>query len=403
MSQLPLEGIRVADFSWVITGPYFTQWLAVMGAEVIRIESSEHTDINRRLPPFADGIMDVNRSGLWNGLNLSKKSCTLDLTKREAVETAKRIVSLSDVVVENFGYGMMERFGLGYPELRELKPDLILVSSSGFGKTGPLKAFTAYNEEFYTYAGLASITGQLGGPPAYIGGIWADHVTGTHLTIAVLAALYHRSKTGEGQYIDMAMTEAVMAQIPEAIMDYTMNQRVRSFAGNRDDTMAPHGCYPCLEEDTWIAIAIASDEDWDVFCHAMGSPQWTKDERFADGLSRWQNQDDLDRLVGEWTSTHYVSEITEILQQAGIAAGPSFTPEQVANDPHLIERGFLIAPQHLESGNKVLAGVPWKMSATLPTVDPSPLLGQHNEYVFCELLGMSDQEFAQLVAAGIIR
>ncbi len=402
MSHLPLEGYRVADFSWVIAGPYCTQWLAVMGAEVIRVESSQHTDINRRLGPYADGVAGINRSGLWNGLNISKKSCTLNLTNPKAAEIAKELVKISDVVVENFGYGMMERFGLGYSLLRELKPDLVLVSSSGLGRTGPYKTFTAYNEEFVGYAGLGSLSGYASGPPQMIGGVWADHLTGTYLATAVLAALYHRSKTGEGQYIDMSMTEVVMSQIPEGIMDYTMNQRVRGSVGNRDDVMAPHNVYPCKGEDKWVAIAISSDQEWKAFCLVIGNPGWAKEERFSDAFNRWHNQEELDRLIGDWTKTHTNFEVMEILQPAGVAAGPTLNMEEMVNTPHLKERGFYIAPDHPEVGEKVLAGFPWKLGDNLAKVEPAPTLGQDNEYVFCELLGMSDEEFATLVGEGVI-
>lgn len=402
MSHLPLQGYRVADFSWIIAAPYCTQWLALMGAEVIRVESSQHTDINRRLPPYVDGIAGLNRSGLWNGLNMGKKSCTLNLANPKATEIARRIVRISDVVVENFGYGVMERFGLGYSALRELKPDLVLVSSSGLGKTGPQKSFGAYNEEFVSYGGLASLTGYAGGPPQMIGGIWADHLTGTYLATAVLAALYHRSRTGEGQYIDMSMTEVVISQIPEAIMDYTMNQRVRGCVGNRDDSMAPHNAYPCRGEDKWVAIAISSGEEWQAFCQAMGSPPWTGEEKFSDAFKRWQNREVLDRLIGEWTRTQTNLEVMEKLQAAGIAAGPALDMEELAKNHHLKERGFFVTPDHAEVGKMVLAGVPWRLADCPPRIQASPVLGQDNDYVFRELLGMSDEEFATLVGEGVI-
>jgi len=178
-APLPLQNIRVADFSWIIAGPYGTMWLAVMGADVVRIESSTHLDINRRIPPYPDGVAGFNRSGLWNGLNFSKRSCTIDLRQRQGVELAKLIIKLSDVVVENFGYGQMAEFGLDYTDLQRVFPDKVFVSCSGLGRTGPARAYVGYNEEFFSYAGLASITGPTQGPPGMVGGIWADHLTGT--------------------------------------------------------------------------------------------------------------------------------------------------------------------------------------------------------------------------------
>ncbi|MFC1848027.1 CaiB/BaiF CoA transferase family protein [Chloroflexota bacterium] len=402
MAKLPLEGIRIADFSWVIVAPYCTQWLAIMGAEVIRIESSVHLDILRRLPPFPDGIPGTNRSGLYNSLNMSKKSCTLDLTKPRAVELAKEIVRKSDIVVEQFGYGMMEKIGLGYDVLKELKEGLILVSASGLGRSGPECDFGAYNEEFLAYSGLASITGYEGGPPEMTGGVWADYQTGTHLTLAILSALYHRSKTGKGQYIDIAMAESVMSQMPEAIMDHVMNGRKRGPSGNKDDMAAPHGCYPCSGDDKWVAIAVSTDEEWHSFCDAVGKPEWISDPRFSDFPERWKHQEEMDKSIAEWTKKHNNIEIMEILQGAGIPAGPTFSLEEVVNNPHLKERGFYVTPNHEEVGKWILPGVPWKLSSSPLKVEGAPVLGQDNEYVFCELLGVSVEEFAELVGEGVI-
>lgn len=300
-SKLPLEGIRVADFGWVVAAPGCTRWLAMMGAEVIRVESNRHLDILRRIPPFADGIKGSNRSGVYNAENFSKRSCTLDLTRPKAAGLALRLMQISDIVVENFTFGLMEHLGLGFSRLRKLRPDLILASSSGFGRTGPYRAYAAWNEEFFAYSGLSDITGYEGGPPEMVGGVWADRVSAIYLTVALLAALRHRQKTGQGQVIDISMVEAVAVQIPEMIMDYAMNGRVRGRIGNRDDMGSPHGCYPCRGEDRWVAIAVSSEEEWKALCRAMGRPEWIQDERFGDAFRRWKNQAELDSLIGQWT------------------------------------------------------------------------------------------------------
>jgi benzylsuccinate CoA-transferase BbsF subunit len=402
MGKLPLEGIRVCDFGWVVVGPVVSQMLAVMGAEVIKIESSVHTDINRRIGPFLDGVEGIERSGNFHRVNLSKRSCSLDLTKPKGMELAKEIVRISDIVLSNFRYGVMERFGLGYDILKELKSDLILVSSSGMGNSGSSRDFVCYNEEAYAYAGLGYLTGYEDKEPGLIVGDFGDYLTGTLETMAILSALHYRSRTGKGQVIEVSMTEAIATQVPEAIMDYSMNQRVRGRIGNHMEFMAPHNCYPCQGKDKWIAIAVANDEEWRNFCKAVGRQEWAEDNRFNDQFSRWQNQAELDRLIMGWTRNHSANEVMEILQSAGVAAGPSLSIEQVVNDPHLNQRGFFVAPDHPEVGQRVLEGMPWKSNIYEPVFKPAPLLGQDNFYVFHDLLGMSDEDVARLVGEEII-
>jgi len=219
----------------------------------------------------------------------------------------------------------------------------------------------------------------------------------------VLAALHYRTRTGQGQHLDLAMAEATLAVIPEAIMDYTMNQRVRGCEGNRDDIMAPHGCYPCLGEDKWVAIAVANDEEWQAFCQAIGNPPWTKEERFDSQLSRWQNQEELDRLVAEWTRSHTHYQVMEILQGVGVAAGPSCNVTDLFQDPHLRERGFFIEIDHPEMGKAPLIRTPWNVDGeAVGKYQPAPLIGEHNDHVFRTLLGMSQEEIDRLVEEKVI-
>ena len=400
--SLPLEGIRVCDFTWQIAGPVATQMLGVMGAEVIKIESNAHTDITRRAGPYANGAVGVETTGGFHKVNLSKKSCTLNLTRPEAAEIAKDLITISDIVVSNFRYGVMERFGLGYDILRKLKPDLILVSSNGMGNSGPYKEYVCYNEEAYAFGGLGYLTGYQNQTPRMIAGDFVDYLTGTVNTFALLSALHYRSRTGKGQTIEVAMVEVVGTHVPEAILDYSMNRRVRGSSGNRATDMAPHNCFPCKGEDKWVAITITSDEEWKAFCNAIGNPKWTEDERFIDVLYRLRNQDELERLIGEWTRKHTPNEVVEILQKAGVPAGPSLSIKELVEDPHLNERGFFVSPEHPETGKRKLEGMPWKSNVGQPVFKHAPLLGQDNYYVFHDLLGMSDEEFARLVGEGII-
>ena len=403
MSRLPLNGVRVADFSWVLQGPRCTQWLGAMGAEVIRIETSRRLDQFRKNPPFAEGKPGLNRAGSFHQLNYSKKSCTLDLNQPEAAEIAKEIVKISDVAIENFAFGVIDRFGLSYSVLKSVKPDLIMVSSTALGGTGPEKHHVAYGATIHSFSGICSLTGYTDGLPKPLGGTYTDPLSGVTLAFAVLVALHHRARTGQGQFIDVSMAEATMVQLPEGLMDYAMNRRVRQPMGNRDDIMAPHGCYACKGEDKWVAIAVATEEEWEALCHVITSPALSRDERFADPFSRWQNQDELDRLIGEWTREHTPYEAMGILQQVGIAAGVPLDTEELLNDPHLKERQLFIEIDHPEVGRRPVIRLPWNLTpGPSATYEHAPLLGEHNEYVFQDLLGMSKNDIAQLIAKRII-
>ena len=409
MQHLPLNGIRVADFTQTFLGPHMIEWLAVMGADVIKIESRARQDAGRLANPYVDGKFDPKRAQnpnigpVFSVFNLSKKSCTLNLKEPRAVELARRIIGISDVVVDNFSPGVMDRMGLGYSALKDIKPDIIMLSASAAGSGGPLAGLPGYAPVLDAWGGLDSISGYLGEPPDGIGnGGWGDIATAQYGAFAILVALHHREKTGEGQFIDVSMMDGVACRIPEALMDYIMNERVRKSTGNRDDTMAPHNCYPCKGDDKWVAIAVSSEEEWKAFCNAIGNPEWTKKEDFNDELSRWQHQDELDRLISDWTRNHTHYEVMEILQRAGVAAGPSLDIEELVNDPHLRERGFFIEIDQPEM-TKTWPILPWKQTDTLKgDYYHAPLLGEHNDYVFGQLLGMPQDEIAHLVEEKVI-
>ncbi|MBI2909272.1 MAG: CoA transferase [Chloroflexi bacterium] len=400
---LPLNGIRITDFSWALAGPLCTQLLGAMGAEVIKIETSKRLDALRGAEPFADGVPGPNRSGRFNNLNLCKKGCTLDLTKPEAVELVNGLIKLSDVVIENFAFGVMARLGLGHETVLKIRPDLIYVSSSGLGAAGPKKHHVAFGNTVHAFSGLTALTGYYQGPPRGIGGTFSDPLTGITAAFAILAALHHRADTGLGQFVDLSMAEATLAQLPEAVMDYTMNGRVRGCEGNRDGSMAPHNTYPTRGEDEWVCIAVSSEEEWKSLCRAMGSPSWAAEDKFSDMFRRLQHQDELDSLIGEWTSSFSSREITDMLQKAGVPAGPSSNLEQFVTDPHLRARGYLFELDHPEAGRRTVSGLPWKLShCPEPAYWPAPMLGEHNGYVFQELLGLAGDRVAELTASGVI-
>ncbi|MCS6925466.1 MAG: CoA transferase [Candidatus Binatia bacterium] len=397
MTALPLEGVRVADFGWILAAPQCTAWLGVMGAEVIRIESRQRLDPIRFLGQNPRDLKGPDGSPLFNGLNYSKKSVTLNLNHPRGVELAKEIVRRSDIVVENFTAGMMKRWGLSYEELCRERPDLIMVSGSPLGQYGPDSHSVGWGPITQASAGICHLTGYPDGPPVSLGGTWPDYMVGVVMTYAVLAALYYRRRTGKGQYIDLAMAEVVTAMLPEAVMDYVMNQRDRGRRGNQDDIMVPHNVYRCRGEDTWVAIAVETEEEWRNFCHAVGHPEWIEDERFRDRRSRKAHEQELDQLITAWTRTRDRLDIMQLLQAAGVAATPVYDTESLIADPHFQQWNFLVTPGHPVTGNHPVAGIPGKYSA-IDTLryTPAPCLGQHNEEVFGTLLGLSREEIARL-------
>jgi benzylsuccinate CoA-transferase BbsF subunit len=398
-----LEGVRVADFSWLWAGAYATELLAFLGAEVIKIESRKRPDRARRISLTTGQVFSgLDESPVFNHLNLNKLDVSIDLKNPRGVELARKIVGISDVVMQNMRPGAMDKMGLSYEELRKVKPDIIYLSSSACGATGPERSYGGYAPNFAALGGIVYITGYPDSPPPYMAGE-IDLLSATTSTFAILAALIHRIETGEGQYIDLSSSETVSVLIGEVLMDYTMNGRVQGPRGNADSIMAPHNCYRSRGEDKWVSIAIATDEEWDKFCDVLGNPPWTKDERFADAYSRWKNQEELDRLIEEWTQALTPQEVEEKLQRNGIAAIPSFNSEELYFSPHLEERNFWVKVKHPVIGEQTVVAPPWKLSETPAEITrPSPLMGEHNQHVFGDLLGMSESEIQDLVREKVI-
>jgi benzylsuccinate CoA-transferase BbsF subunit len=295
----------------------------------------------------------------------------------------------------------MPGFGLDYEVLKEIKPDIILVSIPGLGSTGPDKNYISYASTVEAIGGLAASFGYPGGEPATPVIFLADPTGSMYGALCVCSAVYYHHKTGKGQHVDIAQSEGVATLLPEVTMEYVMNGRIRPRMGNRDAIMAPHDCYPCKGEDKWVAIAVANDEEWKALCKAMGNPEWSKDRKFSDQFTRWQNQDELNKLLGTWTKdfTHY--EIMHMLQKAGVAAGASLNTQEMYNDPHVKARGAYIEKNHPEAGKTMVWRSPWAsaLTAALPS---APCLGEHNDYVFKDLLGMTDSEIARLTDKKVI-
>lgn len=403
MAQRPLEGIRVADFTWVWAGPLCTLQLAHLGAEVIRIETATRPCVTRMLPPWADGEFGVNRSGYFNQYNQGKLSLSLDLKNPRAVGIAKELVAASDIVCENFAAGVMDRMGLGYPVLRALKPDLIMIALSGYGATGPESEFVSYGPAQVPLSGMSSLTGYAGWPPMHVGISYGDPTAGMQGAFAVLAALWHRECTGRGQYIDLSQQETTIAVLPEGVLEYSMNGTQAPRQGNRDHAMAPHGVFRCAGDQRWVAIAVRDDAEWEHFAGVIGHPELARAPQFATLASRKANEDRVEELVTAWTQQHSPEDVTVRLQAVGIPAFASCSSKDVAEDPHLQAAGFFVQLPHADVGTRQHIGIPWRMSATPCAVErPAPLLGEHTDYVLSTILNYSADDIARLRAENVL-
>ena len=403
MSKMALEGIRVADFSWVWAGPYCTSLLGYLGAEVIKIESMKRVDQTRQGSIMnGDTFEGVNSSPTFNNANLNKKGVSIDITTEKGQEIARRLVAQCDVVVANMRPGKMDKLHLGYEDLKKVKPDIIMLESTGFGVTGPYRGFAGFAPIFASMGGLANLTGYTDGAPNPMSGV-QDLRAATQAAYAILAALYHRKKTGEGQYIDCSSSECITTLVGNEMMEYTMNGRSLGRTGNTDPVMAPHNVYRCKGDDKWISIAVGTEEEWQNLVHAMGDPDWAKDEKFADMYARHKNSAELDRHMAEWTIRFTHMEVMEMLQSAGVAAMPSFCASEILENPHVKARDVITSVQHPVLGRQYVLNPPWKLSETPAAIRKSaPCMGENNEDVFMGLMGMSPERYQDLVDRRII-
>src|SRR5208283_4376880 len=400
MGRLPLEGIRVADFSWIINGPQIAQWLGTMGAEVIKIESQVYIDIGRINPSgMADRVAGPNRNGYYHALNYGKKAITLNLATGKGRALADDIIRKSDLVLECFPSPAATKLGITYERVRSVKPDIVMVSISLLGKTGlEPSSWVGWGPMACCFVGMFDAQGYPGGPPRQTGGTWPDYAIASTVVFHALAALRHRNRTGQGQWIDASMGETVIGQMHEFFTDYAMNGRERHQQANNDDLMAPHNTYLCGGDDQWIAIAVSNDDEWHALCRVMGHPVWAHDAKFADQFGRRQHRDELDMHMREWTRNQEHRELAATLQKAGVPAGPVLDSVELHEDRHLWEWGYWWKLNHHEVGERIMPGMPVKMS-NVPQLNysPPPDLGEHNRDVFGGLLGLSDAEINMLI------
>ena len=398
-----LEGVKVADFCWALAGPLSTKVLADHGAEVIKIEGGNKRIDNQRLNmPFKDDIVGVNRGAIFNPFNTGKRSVAINLAHPKGVELAKGLVAWADIVTENFAGGTIEKMGLGYEALRKVKPDIIMLSTSVQGQTGPHASLSGFGTHLAAMSGLQHITGWPDRIAVDIE-VYTDFITNRFVVPSLVAALLYRRRTGKGQYIDASQYEMAQQFMAPLILDKTVNNRVAGRMGNRHPDAAPHAAYRCRGEDRWCAIAVFTDEEWTSFCEVIGNPAWTKESRFQTLAGRKENEEELNGLVEAWTIGRTAEEVMERMQTGGVAAGVVKTVEDVMeHDPQLAHRHHYWRLDHPEIGEYVAPGPPFKLSKSPAELRSAPLLGEHNEYAMKEILGLSDDEIVELTIEEVL-
>lgn len=406
MPRRLFEGLKVTDFGWSLVGPLMAKDLAEYGAQVINVESKTRPGLFRGMGYFKDNIVGPNRSGVFNQMNVSKLGVTINLSLPKGKELAKRLVAWSDIVVENFSGGAMEKMGLGYEELKKVKPDIIMVRCSFMGQTGPWSNAQLWGDQGVPLSGFSRLVGwpdrdtdvSPGGGPD------TDHIGPRFCFPAMMAALLYRQRTGQGQYIDVAQYETGAHFLAPLALDYTINHRIAKKKGNRYDYAVPHNVYRCLGDYRWCAIAVFTDEEWQSFCEVVGNPQWVHDPRFCTLLGRKENEDELDALVDAWTINHSAEEVMQLMQSAGVPAGVVQNAQDLMErDPQLKHRHFFWELDHPEVGKYRAFGASFSLSNSLRELKSAPLMGEYNEYVLKEILGMSDAEIADLVIDGVLQ
>jgi crotonobetainyl-CoA:carnitine CoA-transferase CaiB-like acyl-CoA transferase len=387
-----LEGLRVLDFTWAAAGPYATCLLAMLGAEVIKVESTKRPDPARR--GFLADYGGINRSPNFNEINMGKRSFQVDLSRSAGLALARRLsTEWADVVVDNFRPGVMARFGLDATTLLELRPDIVVASSSANGATGPDAMAAGLASIFGATGGLSEQTGYPDGPPTEIGES-TDYRSANALAVGILAALLHRARTGEGQHVDVASREVVIGSSPDALLAHELGVTWDIRVGNGHHAFAPHDVYPANKTDDWVAVAVGSDDDWAALCSVLGKAEWVTG--YPTGAARRVARDLIDGAIAAWTRQRSSAEATALLQAGGVPAMAVMTNEALATDGHLAARGVFVDIDHPEIGRARVMRAPWLWSDLECLLHHGPLMGQDNTYVLEALLGMSPAERDQL-------
>jgi benzylsuccinate CoA-transferase BbsF subunit len=403
--MLPLDGIRVVDFTHFVSGPHCTLWLASMGAEVIKVESPTRPDAFRLSQMKANIAPTLNNSAIFATTNLMKRSCVIDIATPEGSDLCRQLVGQSDVVVANFRPGVLEQFGLDYATLSAINHRLVMAVITGYGYTGDFAAFQALGPNIHAFSGLSAATGYPGGPPEQLFGTYADVVAGQVCALSIISALNGREVTGRGAFIDTAMSESMIALAPEAVLRAAQSGQSTFRQGNDEPGVAPHGCYPTAGTDRWIAIAAFDDDQWQGVLDVLQLEPLGTDERFTSIERRFANRRDLDPLIGAATAGHDATELAAALQKAGVAASPVRTAEDVMTDEQLVSDGFLNSVTLGELGTTVLPAMPWRISIdgrSERPIGPAPDFGTDTRDVLQSVLALTDETWAALLERGVV-
>ncbi len=402
----PLGGVRVLEFTAGMAGPWIGRFMAWCGAEVIRVESHTRPDVVRLyVPPWDPGHTTQPTMSPWfTDWNAGKRFLALDLTKPEAVRIARHLAARCDVVVDNYSSGVLDKLGLGYQELSAEHPELVMLSTTGYGASGPYRGYVTWGPNIEAASGLASLSGFPHRDLTITQFAYPDAISALHGLVAVLAALRYRDRSGHGQWIDIAQIEATAALVGPLLMQQAATGQEPRRLGNRSPNAAPQGCYRCRGEDRWCAISVTDDDAWTSLCSVIGRPDLARDARLATAAGRFEHADALDEAIEAWTRTRDAFEVMEALEQAGIAAGVVQTVEDLYHrDPQLSARGFFETIEHLTRGRVVATGIPLGLTATPGSSGRSGArVGEDNEYVLKEILGMSREQIDRAIACGAV-
>ena len=404
MNNAVFEDLKIAAFNWAMVGPLTLKFFADYGATVVRIETSLRPCVTRTSAPFKDNIAGLNRSGYFNHFSANMMSLSLNMKHPLGLSVAKDLVSWADVVMENFTPGVMDKWGLGYEALTKIKPGIIMLRQNGFGTEGPYKDLAAFGMILAAIAGIPNYIGWPDSGPLPVGvGAYTDCISPRFASAALIAALDYRDRTGKGQLIDLAQFETALYFFLPGLLDAAVNRREPVRNGNAVAQAAPHNVYRCKGEERWCTIAVTDDTQWDSLCKTIGRPDLATDPRFDSLQRRKENENALDAVIEAWTVDRAPEEVMATLQAARVAAGIVENAADLFEDPQLRARGLFWPMEHSEMGmfthlgsSMVLSRTPAQASA------PSPCLGEHNEYVLTKILGKTDEEFVELLAAGAL-
>ena len=395
------SGIRMIEFGWAVVGPLTTSWAGGYGAQVIKVETRTRPDIIRSMTPFKNDRVHLDNSLFFGRENANKLSISLNLKHPKAVQLARDLVAVSDVVLDSYTAGVLSRYGLGYDDLKQIKPDIIMLSSCMYGQTGKLRSMPGYGVPLTAISGLTYLCGWPDRQPTGPYGSYTDYLVPRFNLLAIAAALDYRRRTGEGVYLDAAQLESSVQFVAPALLDFQANGRTPCRNGNRDERGAPHGVYRCAGQEEWIAISVMTEDQWGGFCRAIGHPAWAQQPEFETLAARKEHEERLDHLVGMWAAEQNAREAMETLQAHGVPAGVANNGKELGEDPQLVHDRYFARFRHPEMGEVDYAPHSMTFSHSPQRLGRSPCLGEHTETICREILGLSQEMFDQLKDEGV--